>query len=123
MKQHVKVILPVLFLVALSVSPITRICIGYSVYSLGVKEGNWVEYNVVEAENYEFFAEIRSGDMLRFEVVGIKTQDRMYPNGTVVFQVEVPVCDVFLNGECTQRNVELSEMLFCPRGEEHWREL
>ena len=123
MKQFVKVILPAIFIAVLSVSSMATICTGYSMYDLGIKEGDWVEYNVVEAENYEFFAEIHSGDRLRFEVVGTKTQDRMYPNGTVAFQVEVPVCDVFLNGKCIQRNVELSEMLFCPKGEEHWREL
>jgi len=99
------------------------VCVRYSVYDLGVKEGDWVEYDVVEAENYKFFTEIHSGDKIRFEVTGIKVQERMYPNGTVAFEVEAPVCDVFLNGECIQRNVELGEMIFLPRGEEHWRSL
>jgi len=123
MKQIAKVVLPAVFLAVLSGSSMAAICMGYSVYSLGVKEGDWVEYSVVEAENYEFFVEIHSGDRLRFEVVGIKVQERMYPNGTVAFEVEAPVCDVFLNDECIQRNVELGEMLFLPKGEEHWREL
>ena len=87
------------------------------------KIGDWVEYDVVEAENYKFFEEIHSGDRLRFEVVGIKVQERIDPYGTVVFEVEAPVCDVFLNDECIQRNVELGEMLFLPKGEEHWRDL
>jgi len=92
-------------------------------YDLGIKEGDWVEYNVVGAENWEVFGDIDSGDRLRFEVVGIKVQERMDPNGMVVFEVEAPVCDIFLNGECIQRNVELGEMLFLPKGEEHWRDL
>ena len=122
-KQYAKVILPAIFLAVLSISSMATICMGYSMYSLGVKEGDWVEYEVMEAENYKFFEEIHSGDRLRFEVVGTKIQERMDPYGTVVFEVEAPVCDVFLNGECIQRNVELGEMLFLPKGEEHWREL
>ena len=82
MKQHVKVILPVLFVV-LSVSSMNAISVGHSMYELGVKEGDWVEYDVVEAENYELFVEVHSGHRLRFEVVGIEVKDRMYPNFTV----------------------------------------
>jgi hypothetical protein len=123
MEQHLKAVLPAVLFAVLSVSSMSTLCMGYSMYELGVEEGDGVEYNVVEAENYEFFAEIHSGDRLRFEVVGIKVQERMYPNGTVAFEVEAPVCDVFLNGECIQRNVELGEMLFLPKGEAHWRDL
>ena len=122
MKQYVKVILSVT-LVAFIVSSMSTICMGYSMYKLGVKVGDWVEYKVVEAENYEFFVKIRSGDKLRFKVLDVKIQEKMYPNGTVAFEVEVPVCDVFLNGESIQRNVTLSEMLILPNGEEHWRDL
>ena len=122
MKQYVKVILSVT-LVAFIVSSMSTICMGYSMYKLGVRVGDWVEYKVVEAENYKFFVKIRSGDKLRFEVLGIKVQEKMYPNGTVAFEVEAPVCDVFLNGESIQRNVTLSEMLLLPKGEEHWRDL
>ncbi|MEA1943848.1 MAG: hypothetical protein U9N07_00640 [Euryarchaeota archaeon] len=95
----------------------------YPMYELGVKEGDWAEYDVLEAENYEFFTEIHSGDKLRFEVVGIEVQERMYPNGTVVFEVEAPVCEIFLNGEHIGNNVTLGEMIFCPKGEEHWKNL
>ena len=123
MKQFVKVILPAIFIAVFSVSSMATICLGYSMYDLGIKEGDWVEYNVMEAENWEVFGDIDSGDRLRFEVVGIKVQERMDPNGMVVFEVEAPVCDIFLNGECIQRNVELGEMLFLPKGEEHWRDL
>ena len=77
----------------------------------------------MEAENYKFFAEIHSGDWIRFEVTGIEVQERMYPNGTVAFEVEAPICDVFLNGEHIKSNVTLSEMILCPKGEEHWRSL
>jgi hypothetical protein len=107
----------------LIVSSMATVCMGYPMYELGVKEGDWVEYDVLEAENYEFFAEIHSGDKLRFEVVGIEVQEMMYPNGTVVFEVEAPVCEVFLNGEHIRSNVTLSKMIFCPKGEEHWRSL
>lgn len=123
MKQFMRIILPAISLAVFSVSWMATICLGYSVYDLGIKEGDWVEYNVVEAENWEVFGDIHSGDRLRFEVVGIKVQERMYPNGTVAFEVEAPVCDIFLNGECIQRKVELGEMLFLPKGEEHWRDL
>ena len=122
MKQYVKVILSVI-LVAFIVSSMSTICMGYSMYKLGVRVGDWVEYKVVEAENYKFFVKVRSGDKIRFEVLGIKVQEKMYPNGTVAFEVEAPVCDVFLNGESIQRNVTLSEMLILPNGEEHWRDL
>jgi hypothetical protein len=97
-------------------------CMGLSMYELGVEEGDWLEYSVAEAENWEFFTEIHPGDKIRFEVVGIKVQEIMYPNITVAFEVEVPVCDVFLNGEY-QGNVTLREMLFLPKGEEYWRDL
>jgi hypothetical protein len=107
----------------LIVSSMATVCMGYPMYELGVKEGDWVEYDVLEAENYEFFAEIHSGDKLRFEVVGIEVQEMMYPNGTVVFEVEAPVCEIFLNGEHIRSNVTLSKMIFCPKGEEHWRSL
>ena len=122
MKQYVKVILSVI-LAAFIVSSMSTICMGYSMYKLGVRVGDWVEYKVVKAENYKFFVKIRSGDKLRFEVLGIKVQEKMYPNGTVAFEVEAPVCDVFLNGGSIQRNVTLSEMLLLPKGEEHWRDL
>jgi len=62
-------------------------------YKLGVEEGDWVEYSVVEAGNWEVFGEIHSGDKLRFKVVGTRTQERMDPYRTVVFEVEAPVCD------------------------------
>ena len=123
MKQHVQVILPVIFLAVLTVSPMTTICMGYSMYDLGVKEGDWVEYKVVEARNWELFqAEIHPDDRIRFEVVVINKMNKMYPNGTVAFEFEVPICDVFLNGECIQRNVEFQWISF-PKGEEHWRDL
>ena len=107
----------------LIVLSMATVCMGYPMYELGVKEGDWVEYDVLEAENYEFFTEIHSGDKLRFEVVGIEVQERMYPNGTVLFEVEAPVCEIFLNGEHIRSNVTLSEMIFYPKGEEHWRSL
>ena len=122
MKKYVDLFLPLL-IVVLSVPSMASIYMDYSLYDLGVKEGDWVEYNVVEAENWEFFAEIHSGDRLRFDVIAIKVQERMYPNATVAFEVEVPVCDVFLNDGCIQENVTMSEMLFLPKGEEHWRAL
>jgi len=122
MKHYVKVIRSVIFAM-LIVSAMAAVCVGYSAYGLGVKEGDWVEYDVVEAENYKFFVEVHSGDRIRFEVTEIKVQERMYPNGTVAFEVEAPVCEVFLNGECIQSNVTLGEMIFLPKGEEHWRSL
>ena len=121
LRSHTDLFL-LLLIEVLSVPSMVATCMGYSLYDLGVKEGDWVEYSVAEAENWEFFTEIHPGDRLRFEVVGIKVQERMYPNTTVAFEVEVPVCDVFLNGEY-QGNVTLSEMLFLPKGEEHWRAL
>ncbi len=121
MIKHVDLILPLL-IALLSVPSMAETCMGLSMYELGVEEGDWVEYNVVEAENWKFFTEIHSGDRLRFEVVGIKVQEIMYPNITVAFEVEVTVCDVFLNGEY-QGNVTLNEMLFLPKGEEYWRDL
>jgi len=96
---------------------------GLSTYELGVEERDWVEYKVAEAENWEFSAEIHPGDSLRFEVVDIKVQEKMYPNATVAFEVEVPTCNVFLNGEYLQGNVTMSEILFLPKGEEYWRTL
>lgn len=117
MRQYVKKVLFAIFAV-LIVSSMATVCMGYPMYALGVKEGDWVEYDVLEAENYKFFAEIYSGDKLRFEVVDIEVQERMYPNGTVVFEVEAPVCDVFLNGEHIGNNVTLGEMIFYPKGEE-----
>jgi hypothetical protein len=77
----------------------------------------------VEAENYKFFVEVHSGDRLRFEVTGITVQERLYPNGTVLFEVEAPVCEIFLNGEHIKSNVTLSEIIFYLKGEEHWRSL
>ena len=106
MKQYVKVSWSVIFAV-LIVSAMAAVCVGYSVYDLGVKEGDWIEYDVVEAENYKFFVEVHSGDRLRFEVTGITVQERMYPNGTVAFEVEAPVCEIFLNGEHIRSNVTL----------------
>ncbi len=122
MKHYVKVIRSVIFAV-LIVSAMATVCVGYSMYDLSVKEGDWIEYDVVEAENYKFFVEVHSGDRLRFEVTGIIVQERMYPNGTVAFEVEAPVCEVYLNGEHIKSNVTLSEMILCPRGEVHWRSL
>jgi len=122
MRRYTKVVLSVIFAV-LFVSSTATVCVSYSLYNLGVKEGDWIEYNVVKAKNYDFFAEIHSGDRLRFKVTGIEVQERMYPNGTVAFEVEAPVCEVFLNGEHIKSNVTLSEMIFCPKGEEHWKDL
>jgi len=93
MKKHVVLILPLLIAVFF-VPSMTATCMGLSTYELGVEEGDWVEYNVAEVENWEFFTEIHSGDRLRFEVIEINVQEIMYPNTTVAFEVEVPVCDV-----------------------------
>lgn len=122
MRQYVKRVLFAIFAV-LIVSSMATVCMGYPMYELGVKEGDWVEYDVLEAENYEFFTDIHSSDKLRFEVVGIEVQEKMYPNGTVLFEVEAPVCEIFLNGEHIASNVTLGGMIFCPKGEEHWRSL
>ncbi len=122
MKHYVKVIRSIMFAV-LIVSSMATLCAGYPVYDLGVKVGDWVEYDVVEAENYKFFEDIHSGDRLRFEVTEITVQEKMYLNGTVAFMVEAPVCDVYLNGEHIKSNVTLGEMILCPKGEEHWRSL
>jgi len=121
MKKHVVLILPLLIAVFF-VPSMTATCMGLSTYELGVEEGDWVEYNVAEVENWEFFTEIHSGDRLRFEVIEINVQEIMYPNTTVAFEVEVPVCDVLLNGEY-QGNVTLREMLVLPKGEGYWRAL
>jgi hypothetical protein len=114
MRRYVKAVLSAISAV-LIVSSMSTVCMGYPMYELGVKEGDWVEYDVLEAENYEFFAEIHSVDKLRFEVVGSEVHERMYPNGTIVFEVEVPVCEMFLNGEHIKSNVTLGEMIFCRR--------
>ena len=111
-------------LIAVLVLPSLAIpCLGYSLYNLGIEEGDWVEYYVAEADNWEFFTEIKPGDVLRFNVVGTEVNERMYFNGTIAFEVEDAVCDVLLNGEPIQENVTLREMLLYPKGEEHWRDL
>jgi hypothetical protein len=118
MKKTRWILIP-LFLIVL-LPQLTPICSGILQYNLAVQDGDWVEYTVTEAENWEFFTKITPGDLLRFNIVGSQIHERMYPNTTVAFEVEDAVCDVYLNGELIQENVTLSEMLFYPNGEPHW---
>ena len=118
-----KTIFIVLFLVSAITALFILPCEGYALYDLGVEKGDWVEYYVTEANNWDFFTEVKTGETLRFDIIGNEVHERMYPNGTVAFIVEDPICDVSLNGEIIQENVTLNEMLFYPKGEAHWSSL
>jgi len=71
------------------------------VYPLVVKPGEWLEYEIVSANNFQLLPGIavQPGDRVRFEAVGSGTGKKMGLDMTTAVSFEVPLCDVYVNGE------------------------
>ncbi len=74
---------------------------GERIYSLAVSEGEWLEYEVVSAHNFQLLpgVTVQQGDRVRFEVVGSGTGKKMGLDMTTAVSFKVPLCDVYVNGE------------------------
>jgi len=74
---------------------------GEKVYPLAVGPGEWLEYEVVSASNFQPLPGIavQQGDRVRFEVVGSGTAKKMGLDMTTAVSFETPLCDVYVNGE------------------------
>lgn len=74
---------------------------GEMVYPLAVEPGEWLEYEVVSANNFQLLpgTAVQPGDRIRFEIVGSGTGKKMGLYMTTGLSFEVPLCDVYVNGE------------------------
>lgn len=71
------------------------------VYPLIVGPGEWLEYEIVSASNFQLLPGIavQQGDKVRFEIVGSVMGKKMGLDMTTAVSFETPLCDVYLNGE------------------------
>jgi hypothetical protein len=71
------------------------------VYALAVNQGAWLEYEVLSASNFQLLPNVavQQGDSVRFEVVGSGTGKKMGLDMTTAVSFDVPLCDVYINGE------------------------
>lgn len=74
---------------------------GEKVYPLAVGPGEWLEYEIASASNFQLLPgiAIQQGDRVRFETVGIGTGKKMGLDMTTTVSFETPLCDVYVNGE------------------------
>jgi len=74
---------------------------GEKVYPLAIGPGEWLEYEIVSASNFQLLPSVavQPGDRVRFEVVGSGTSKKMGLDMTTAVSFETPLCDVYLNGE------------------------
>ena len=74
---------------------------GEKVYPLAIGPGEWLEYEIVSASNFQLLPNVavQPGDRVRFEVVGSGTSKKMGLDMTTAVSFETPLCDVYLNGE------------------------
>lgn len=74
---------------------------GEKVYPLAVGPGEWLEYEVVSASNFQLLpgTAVQPGDKVRFEIVGSGTAKKMGLDMTTAVSFETPLCDVYVNGE------------------------
>jgi len=74
---------------------------GEKVYSLAVDPGEWLEYEIISASNYQLLPGIavQQGDRVRFEIVGSGTGKKMGLDMTTAVSFETPLCDVYVNEE------------------------
>ena len=74
---------------------------GEKVYPLTVRPGECLEYEVLGASNFQLLPgkTVRSGDRIRFEIVGSGAGKKMGLDMTTAVSFETPLCDVYLNGE------------------------
>lgn|GEM_PF-1877770 len=74
---------------------------GEKVYPLVVDHGEWLEYEIVSANNFQLLpgVAVQQGDKVKFETVDSGTGKKMGLDMTTAVSFEVPLCDVYLNGE------------------------
>ena len=74
---------------------------GEMVYPLAVEPGEWLEYEIVSASNFQLLPSVavQPGNRVRFEIVGSGTGKKMGLDMTTAVSFETPLCDVYLNGE------------------------
>ena len=71
------------------------------IYPLAFGPGEWLEYEIVSASNFQLLPGIavQQGDRVRFEIVGSRTGKKMGLDMTTAVSFETPLCDVYVNGE------------------------
>jgi len=68
-----------------------------------VSPGEWLEYEIVNASNFQLLPGIaaQQGDKIRFEIVGSVMGKKMGLDITTAISFETPLYDAYLNGEKT----------------------
>ena len=79
---------------------------GEKVYPLAVSPGEWLEYEIVSACNFTLRSSIQVGDRIRYEIIDTKTGQKVSLDGKIVILHEVPICDLYVNGEKVAEQVE-----------------
>ncbi len=95
------------------------------IYRLAVKPGARASYIVIEALNVKVGGiQLNAGDRIDYVVTGKTTLDMRYYNGSVAFTIEIPLCDVKINGRTVMKNDTPQKlglyMPYGPVGREYW---
>ena len=129
-----KQLLPAVVVASLLLTLIARGALAQqaATYRLAVGTSAWAEYEVVRAFNMTIYGhDIKAGDRLRYRLVGTGSGNMTTWWGELLAYVEVPMCDVRLNGELVATNVLPSPFNitfpgptgpFWPASEAFWRD-
>lgn len=90
------------------------------VYALAVSPGEWLEYEIVSARNFTLRSSIQVGGRIRYEIVDTKTGQKVSLDGKIVILHEVPICDLYVNGEKVAEQVE--QGILFPADVQFWRD-
>ena len=92
-------------------------------YSLAVKTGDWVEYEVINSYGETY---CKKGDRLKMVITGFDHDPVYDPEGNVAFMVEVAIVDLYVNGQLNMTGVrdsfDLYPLLFYPTDDAFWED-
>ena len=117
--------LAAILILILLLLPAAHTAQGVKVFKLSVEIGAKSSYIIVEAYNAsvgEYY--FRPGDRIDYTVMGRLTINITYTNGSTAFMVEIPLCNVRINGKLimindTPQRIGLYSP-YAPPGREYW---
>ncbi|HDI00865.1 MAG TPA: hypothetical protein ENF78_00315, partial [Candidatus Bathyarchaeota archaeon] len=94
-------------------------------YGLKANIGDWVEYRVVDAENFVIGGhDVNTGDTVKFVVVSLETEEVTDASGTTLCTFTYAVCNIYVNGELAAEEESFSWLVpFAPTDIGFWSKL
>ena len=94
-------------------------------YGLKASIGDWVEYTVLDAVNYEINGHtVYPGDRVKYVVVSLDTGEVKDAAGTTLCTFTYAVCNIYVNGELAAENEEAHWLVaFAPTDMGFWDKL